>query len=344
MIEDPRVFQEEFVPRDLQHRDAEATRIERALAPIVERERGSDAYLFGPTGTGKTTVARYLVDMLARAAPDLSTHYLNCWRHTSRYDVLYRLTQGLTGAIDIHRTSTPPDALLERLEGLTGQQVAILDEVDQLDDPGVLYDLYHVPDLTLIHIANREAALFADLPDRISSRLRVGYRVAFDPYALDELVGILDARVRAGLAPESIDQPAVERIARVADGDARVAIAVLRTAARMASDRRVDRITDAVLDDAIPRARATPIEPPDAFDEHRRVLLEVLRDAGGGVQPNKLYAAYVDRVSDGPRSRRTIQKYLKELVKTGHVREEGASQSRRYHAADRLRSPDANPP
>lgn len=344
MIEDARVFEEGFVPRDLTHRDAEANRLEQALSPVVDGDPGSDAYLFGTTGTGKTTVAKYLLETLGRAAPAVDSQYVNCWRHSTRYGLLYRLTQGLTGAIDLHRTSTPVDELTDRLDASDGQQVAILDEVDRLEDPAVLYDLYHVPTLTLVIIANRESALFTNLPKRVASRLRVGYRIAFGAYDVNELVDILQARVRAGLAPGAIDDRRLERIARAAGGDARVAIAGLHTAARMASDRRLERITDHVLDEAIPRADDPPTEPrPDEFDEHRRVLLEVLRDAESGVQPKRLYSAYADRLGEDARSRRTVQKYLKELVRGGFVRESGASQSRRYHADGRVRRSDAKP-
>jgi len=344
MIEDARVFEEGFVPRDLKHRDAEASRLEQALSPVVDGDPGSDAYLFGSPGTGKTTVAKYLFETLGRAAPAVDSQYVNCWRHSTRYGLLYRLTQGLTGAIDLHRTSTPADELADRLEASDGQQVAILDEVDRLGDPAVLYDLYHVPTLTLVLIANRETALFADLPERVASRLRVGYRIAFDAYDVVELVDILQARVRAGLTPGAIDDRRVERIARSADGDARIAIAGLRTAARMASDRRLERITDDVLDEAIPRAGDTPTGPgSEELDEHRQVLLDVLRDAETGVQPKRLYSAYADRLGEDARSRRTVQKYLKELVRAGAVRESGASQSRRYHAEGWTRRSDAKP-
>lgn len=343
MIEDARVFQEEFVPRDVVHRDQEANRIERALHPLVDGEPGSDVFLFGPTGTGKTTVGRYLLEVLGRAAPDLGTGYLNCWRHASRYDVLYRLVRGLTGAIDVHRTATPADDLLDRLDAADGRQVVMLDEVDRLEEPEVLYDLYHVPNLTLVHVANREVDLFADLPDRIRSRIRVGYRVEFARYGVEALLDILDARARAGLQPGAIDRTGLEWIARAADGDARVAIAALRTAARMAEDRGADRIAPADLEPAIPRAVARPGHPRvESLDEHRRVLLDVLAAADGGLQPNRLYAAYAERLGADARSRRTVQKYLGELVRADLVDEEGASQSRRYHATVQLGSPGAN--
>jgi hypothetical protein len=64
--------------------------------------------------------------------------------------------------------------------------VIVLDEVDQLDETDVLYDLYRIPDLTTTLIANREEELFAEFDSRVRSRLTSSTRVHFDSYHLDE--------------------------------------------------------------------------------------------------------------------------------------------------------------
>lgn len=57
--------------------------------------------------------------------------------------------------MDIHRQSTPSDVLLDRLKYRDEQPLlVILDEVDQLEDPDLLYDLHTVKSLTPILIAN----------------------------------------------------------------------------------------------------------------------------------------------------------------------------------------------
>lgn len=54
------------------------------------------------------------------------------------------MTSGQT--IDIHRQSTPHDELIDRLQQCDGPRVVvILDKVDQLEDPDIIYDLHSLP-------------------------------------------------------------------------------------------------------------------------------------------------------------------------------------------------------
>jgi Cdc6-like AAA superfamily ATPase len=69
-------------------------------------------------------------------------------------------------------------------------------EVFQLEEKGVLYELHRTSGLSLVLIANREEELFSELNERLVSRLHTATRIRFDRYATDELVGILEDRVR----------------------------------------------------------------------------------------------------------------------------------------------------
>ena len=98
-----------------------------------------------------------------------------------------------------------------------------IDEVDQLEEKNVLYDLYRARNISLILIANREEELFAQLDDRLTSRFHSSERVQFDKYRLDELVSILDARVRWALSEDVIGKQELALVADAAAGDARIA-------------------------------------------------------------------------------------------------------------------------
>jgi len=91
----------------------------------------------------------------------------------------------------------------------------ILDEVDQLQETRALYDLYSIPQITMVLIANRETELFADLDDRLRSRLQSSVRVRFDAYASEALVAICFDRVRWGLSDDAIGTGVLERIADI---------------------------------------------------------------------------------------------------------------------------------
>jgi Cdc6-like AAA superfamily ATPase len=249
MITDARVLQPEFIPREVQHRDAEVNYLSSVLDPITHGERADPALLHGPSGAGKTCIAQFLVERLRQEVVSLNYQYVNCWEDHSRFKSLYRLLDGIDRTVDVHRQSTPKDVLLERLrEHDDTPYIVILDEVDQLEDKSLLYDLYRIPHLTMILISNDEDGLFASVDDRLNSRLTDCERIHFRPYYESELVAILCDRVRWGLAEDVIETSQLELISANAGGDARVAIGILRRAARKARTNSVDEITADIIE------------------------------------------------------------------------------------------------
>ncbi|MFB6076809.1 MAG: AAA family ATPase, partial [Candidatus Nanohaloarchaea archaeon] len=59
VVTDARVLSEEFVPRELQHRDGEVGVLTNALEPLIDGDPAEDVLVHGPSGAGKTAVARY---------------------------------------------------------------------------------------------------------------------------------------------------------------------------------------------------------------------------------------------------------------------------------------------
>lgn len=172
MITDARVLQPEFTPNEVRHRDAEVNYLSSVLDPLTDGRQADPALLHGPTGVGKTCIAQFIVEQLRGSVVDLNHQYVNCWEDHSRFQTLYRLLDGIGRTVDIHRQSTPTDVLLDRLrEADDSPYVVILDEVDQLEDKALLYDLYRMPHLTMVLIANDEKGLFASMDDRLNSRL-----------------------------------------------------------------------------------------------------------------------------------------------------------------------------
>ncbi|MFB6165271.1 MAG: Cdc6/Cdc18 family protein [Haloarculaceae archaeon] len=334
MIEDARVLREEFVPRELQHRDGEVTHLSGVLEPVTRGEPAGPAIVTGPSGAGKTCVARYTVQRLREQHLDVASQYVNCWQNYSRFRALYRVLEGLGKTVDIHRQSTPHDELLERLRRYDGPPcVVVLDEADQLAATDVLYDLHAMERFSLVLIANRELDLFADADERLESRLRGSERVRFDRYGIDELTAILQARARRGLSADAVTDAQLRRIADAAAGDARVAISVLRSAARHAQRGEAGRITDAVLTEAIPAGRTeVHRKTRDALTPHQRALYDVIAEAGT-IEPGELYDAYHDRVED-PRTDRTVRNYLQKMVQYDLIHAEGTSRDRRYRIAE----------
>lgn len=334
MIEDARVLREGFVPNEVVHRDSEVSHLTGVLEPVRRGEPADPALLTGPSGAGKTCIARYTVDRLREQRLDVETLYVNCWQNYSEYRALYRILEGLGKNLDIHRQSTPRDELIERLRQYDGPPcVVVLDEADQLQDKRMLYDLHRMPRFSMVLVANREVELFADAGERLTSRLRGSERVQFERYEIDALVAILTERVEHGLAPDAIDRAHLETIADAAAGDARVALSILRSAARAAEREGAERITEALVVDAVPDGRqAVRRKSLDALTPHQRALYEILADRGA-VEPSELYTAYRERVDD-PKTDRTVRNYLSKMTQYGLIEADGTSRDRVYQVVE----------
>jgi Cdc6-like AAA superfamily ATPase len=106
MIADAHVLRPEFVPRDVVHRDAEVSHLSNTLRPITDGNRAETALLCGPSGAGKTCIARFTVGRLRENALSVDHQYINCWEDCTRFKTFYRLLEGLNQAFDF--TGNPP--------------------------------------------------------------------------------------------------------------------------------------------------------------------------------------------------------------------------------------------
>ncbi|WP_433629603.1 Cdc6/Cdc18 family protein [Halomicrococcus sp. NG-SE-24] len=330
MITDARVLQPEFIPREVQHRDAEVNYLSSVLDPITDGNRADPALLHGPSGVGKTCIAKFLVEQLREAVVSLNYQYVNCWEDHSRFKALYRLLDGVSQTVDIHRQSTPKDVLLERLRDAGDTPyVVILDEVDQLEDKSLLYDLYRIPHLTMILIANNEEGLFTSMDERLNSRLTDCERIHFGSYHEEELIAILRDRVRWGLTDDVIDTAGLELIAANAGGDARVAIGILRRAARKARGAPVDGITPEIIRKVTPEAKSEIKQKTvDRLTAHQKTLYDIITEHRE-IEPQKLYSLYCEKADD-PKTKRMVRNYLSKLEHYNLIVAEGHTKARIY--------------
>jgi Cdc6-like AAA superfamily ATPase len=332
MITDARVLRTGFVPREVEHRDAEVTHLTEILSPLTDGNPADTTLMLGPSGVGKTCLAKYTAEQLRQEVLDVDYQYVNCWQNFSEFRALYRILDGFGKTIDIHRQSTPRDELYERLRQHEGPPcVVILDEADQLEDKTLLYHLHELPQFSMLLVANREEDLFASVDERLMSRLTGRERVRFDRYTTQELVAILDARVKAGLEDGVINRDQLATIADAAGGDARVALSILRTAARQAHRNYEPEITHEIVDASIPEARAERHKTDlDTLKPHQRTLYEIIEEHGE-ISPSELYDEYEDRM-DAPKTDRTVRNYLSKMDQYDIIEAVGTSRDRRYRS------------
>jgi len=334
MIRDARVLRAGFVPREVEHRAAEVNHLSSVLEPITNGEPAETALVTGPSSAGKTCISKFVTERLREEVLDVETTYVNCWRNYTRFRTLYQILDDLGATIDIHRQSTPHDELVDRLQQYDGPRtVIILDEVDQLEDPGVLYDLHSLPQFAIICIANKEEELYSRIDDRLVSRLRSSEHVRMDKYHNEQLYDILRARAKWGLGEDVVTDDQLYRIADAAAGDARLAIGILRTAASNADRENHERITDDLLLDAAEDARAQIRQKSlDSLTPHQRVVYNIVREHGP-LGPSEIHDHYAEEVDD-PRTKRTVRSYLSKMAQYNLLKAEGTSRDREYSLVD----------
>lgn len=312
------------------HRDTEIERLTSVLEPLEDGEPTGPALITGPPGSGKTSAAIFAVDRFRQDTSGIEAVYVNCWEADSPFQVLYRILAVVGTTVDIHRQSTPRDVLLDRLRGYDGGRcVVILDEVDQLEEVGLLYDLLGVPRFSLVLITNREEALLSGVDDRLASRLRGGERIHFRTYTTDELVDILDEWASRELERVAVADGTFDLLAEAAGGDARIATTVLRMAARQVQGEADSQLDRDAIERCLPEARRDLVQETVAnLPDHQRTLYRVIEERGP-IAPKDLSREYQDRV-ERPRSDRTIRNYLSELERRNLVLAEGRTRDRRY--------------
>lgn len=222
--------------------------------------------------------------------------------------------------------------LLDRLRDYDGPPyVVILDEVDQLQDKRLLYDLYRIQNLTMILIANKDTEVFASVDDRLSSRLTTATRLHFDHYSNSELTSILTDRVRWGLDHDVIRDSQLNQITSKAAGDARIAIGILRNAAQRAHGNNLDVISDDVIRNVVPETKSEIQQKTiDRLTTHQQVLYDIITEHGT-ITPQPLYDEYENRVTD-PKTRRTLRNHLSKLEHYNLIESEGNTKARVYRS------------
>jgi Cdc6-like AAA superfamily ATPase len=330
LITEARALRADELPREIIRRHDHLVQLATALEPVVEGDTPETTFFHGPSGAGKTAVARRGVEKLKAEALAVDSAYVECWDRTSAA-VLRRALDSVSHK-PVH-DSTGRDELLQRLRDRDRHTIVILDEVDQLAEYGVLHDLYQCPTATMLGIANRLPPLYASVDERVGSRISSAVEVRFKPYTDAELIAILEDRADWGLTPNAIRRETLEYIAREADGDARRAISILRHAAKTAASRGrhdiAESIVDSVLGDAERDVRETSLAKLST--DHRR-LYEALRGAGE-VGVEELYRRYRER-GDEDCSDRHIRNLRQKLLDYGLVKRLGSKNDRRYRALE----------
>ncbi len=270
IFKDRNALRPTYVPDELPFRDEQMNRIGSILGPALRGAPPSNILCYGKTGTGKTVVARYVLDLLVEKAqqsdvkPPLKA-FVNCRIVGTNYRVLRSLCEAINARMpdgsDVPFTGLPTDEIRSILKRKLDQEpnilIVVLDEVDSLvkrdvsQGNDILYGLTRMNSelensrISIIGISN-DLKFKEMLDPRVLSTLGEE-EVIFPPYNAMELRGILKQRVELAFNPGAIEDEGVINLvgalAAQEHGDARRALDLLRTAGELAERRGDDKVT-----------------------------------------------------------------------------------------------------
>jgi putative ATPase len=246
----PRVL-DEFVGQ--QRAVGEGTWLRRAITS----DTMSSVILFGPAGTGKTSLARIIAEVT-------KAHFEEVSAVTSGVADLRRAIESASGRL-----------------GMSGERtILFVDEIHRFSKSQQDALLHAVEDRVIVLIgATTENPLFEVNPPLIS-RSRV---IELEPLSDESVTVLLDRALideRGFAGAVSVDPDAREAIVTTAGGDARVALTTLELAAECASSRdgEMVRITRADVADANP-SRILPYDKNG--DVHYDVISAFIKSMRG---------------------------------------------------------------
>jgi len=202
-----------------------------------------NVFLYGPTGTGKTTMVHHIFDLLKEETSKVVTAYVNCWKQPTTNAILNSIYREVnrSKAMFIHKKTTTEllEELEKEVEKTNKKLIVALDEIDKIEDKNVLYSLSR-SNYGLILISNDPFAL-KELDSRIRSSLSLE-TIEFRAYTTEEMFDILKDRVDYAFYPNSISDAMIKLVALNSEGDARVGLEILRRAALIAEDEESEKV------------------------------------------------------------------------------------------------------
>jgi len=254
------VLHPDYVPDHLPHREEQIRRIGNILAPVLRGSRGSNIFIYGQTGTGKTAVVKYVLNRLIQRGREIGVpvevSYVNCRLAGTEYRVLARLSGSIGRKVPFTGLATAEvfDRFKIALDPRGFLLIVVLDEIDSLVKAYgdvLLYELARINEglkesrVSIVGVSN--VLHFKEmLGPRVLSSLSEE-EVIFRPYAAPELRDILLERSKVALLDDVLTEGALNlcsALAAAEHGDARRALDLLRVSAELTEREGKQQVTE----------------------------------------------------------------------------------------------------
>jgi len=337
-----------YMPNNLLFREKQISSIVKYLTPSLKGERGRNLFIYGKTGTGKTSCMKYVIEKVKEISTvKAKISYINCRIYNSRYRVLSKLmTDHMPsyakrgyGIVDIY------EKLINWIEEDGKVLIVVLDEVDVVKDlDDLIYTLTRANSdiksggVTIVGISNK-ISFKEELDPRSISTLYEN-ELVFPPYNSTELAAILKQRAEIGFKQGVIDSASLNLAAAIAakeSGDARLALKILSKAGELADEQGIKFISTKEVTEASKSAdEEVAYELISTLPEHQKLVVyaiailtlqgskykKLIDGAESYLFSGEVYDKYVaisNSMNKEPKSSRWYRKYISDLEMQGLI-------------------------
>ncbi len=252
------------IPANLPFRETQIEEITQYLSPVLNNSKPNNFFLYGKTGTGKTSTVKHVLeqldDFVKKHEKEVVSCYVNCRSHSSKYKVLLKALKTLYPDKDFlgYSSSFVYEKLLDYSSEKKAHTILVLDEIDKVKDvDDLMYSLSRGNDeletgsVTVIGISNN-----LTFKEKLDPRTRSSLcerEMVFNPYNANELRKILEERIQKAFKEGVMKEEAISLAAALAaqeSGDARTAVMLLQRAGEIADSEQKTIIDDTLVEKA----------------------------------------------------------------------------------------------
>ena len=332
----------DFIPENLPYRDEQIKSIGQILSPILQESKPSNLLLYGKTGSGKTVVAKYVLnkfeEISKKNSKSLSVAYSNARLAGSEYRILVDLAHSLS--LDMPFTGLPISEVLQRIYNNISinnlKVIFIIDEIDYLakhaktSNDDMLYSITRSSEhlkngfISIIGISN-DLHFKNFLDPRVLSSMNEE-EILFPPYTVTQLSDILHKRTESAFKTKSVPSGTINLCAALAGsehGDARRAIELLRVAGELAERSDENEVIEKYVKEASQKIDKDRIyQAIKTLPIHEKAVLFAVDSTSENTTTGDVYNKYQQlckKISLEPLTQRRISGLLSELDTQGLI-------------------------
>jgi cell division control protein 6 len=301
----------EYVPDKLISREKQLKQVASLFAPALKGDKPHNAFIYGKTGVGKTAITKYVLleldQEVSRVQARVKSTFVNCKQINTTTRILKRICNVVAPEVEIPATGLATseyyDRLWKILNNFDGTLIVVFDEVDKLEDDGILYNLSRARenlDVTSGFISVLGISNDLNYKEHIDARTLSSFgnkEFVFPPYDALQLREILEDRARIGFKEGVLESEVIPLCAALAaqeHGDARKALTLLEYAGEIAVEKGSSIVTEADAREAQERSETDRIvEATRTLPLHEKIaLLGIVSEGMREMDTNEVYLNY----------------------------------------------------